>query len=49
MDFANVIDYCAEWNAQHKEEDGDAKQEAKATNEKKARKATQADWDALLG
>lgn len=49
MDFANIIDYCAEWNAQHTEEDESAKQEARASETKKARKATQADWDALLG
>ena len=40
MDLGRILDYCMEYNELHKVED---------EKKPKARKATQADWDAFLG
>lgn len=46
MELGQIVDYCIEYNKANEKEYKDAKlQESKP----KARKATQADWDAFFG
>lgn len=51
MEMGHLVDYFIEWNEANEQED-DKKNNKKKTNKPKAtrvRKATQSDWDSLLG
>lgn len=48
MEIGQVVDYCLEWNKIHEPDDESGSGNKKQTKPKK-RKATQSDWDALMG
>lgn len=48
MELGHIVDYCIEWNELNEPEDEKGKKNKNKASRNK-RKATQADWDALLG
>ena len=46
MELGQIVDYCIEFNKANEKEYKDVKQQE---SKPKARKATQADWDAFFG